>query len=324
MAELVCDKVNKTDDASVALCKKFINRRYHLIYDSHLWKDSLELVSASNHPKTIVDFTNTPTGVISDSDIVTFPSNVERVLAMVGGDGTNLSVEEQSLFFQRDTTLVGRVGTCSAFHQIKPHGFPYLRGNTKPGITNPLSVTSFFFRSTSALDVNVNVYFTRADGGNKKTYQLTGTVNRLAFFGADMADYFVSKDVTEGDVTFDYGGVASSILMTPRQRTLRYERVRLLEDPGTDATFLSLCKMRAVGLFDNSDAPGIQNIDDALIAHAQADMLERARQYSKANDKRNEAMAQVKKAVDLENNQSAKRVVITPQVFDGIKNGDDF
>ena len=52
------------------------------------------------------------------------------------------------------------------------------------------------------------------------------------------------------------------------------------------------------------------------MAHAQADLLERARQYGKARAKREEAMAQLQKLVDLETNQSAHTVNIIPKIYD--------
>lgn len=45
MADFVTTKMMDTESDSVAICKDFINRRYHMIWDSAIWSESLGTVS---------------------------------------------------------------------------------------------------------------------------------------------------------------------------------------------------------------------------------------------------------------------------------------
>jgi hypothetical protein len=69
----------------------------------------------------------------------------------------------------------------------------------------------------------------------------------------------------------------------------------------------------------DSDAPMIRGLDNALIAFAIGDMLERSRQYAKAAAKQQEGTELLKVAVDTETNQSAyeSRVIPVQQGYEG-------
>ena len=302
MADLVCEKVNKTDDDSLALCKKFIRRRYQLIYDSYLWKDSLDVATISN---------NENAGVYGPTNLPIMPRWMERVVAVREGGDTNLTVEEQSLFFKKDPALYGRVGTCSGFHQVRP----YWWAEYDPS-------TDLYCRSVAGNDGGKRVYVRDNDSGARTSATLTSTLV-TSISTEDFTDPYISKDVTSGSVLFYREVDSTEVTMASFETHLRYERIRLIDDPGEEVELLVLGKRRAVNLEFDSDAPIIQNIDDAIIAHAQADMLERARQYAKSAEKRREAVAQVAKAIDLETNQSARVVVICPASYHDINNGDD-
>lgn len=301
MADLVCEKVNKTDDDSLALCKKFIRRRYQLIYDSYLWKDSLDIASISNNSNYPYGPTNLPI----------MPRWMERVVAVREGGDTNLTVEEQTLFFKKDPALYGRVGTCAGFHQVRP----YWWSEYDPS-------TDLYFQSVAGGDDGKKVYVRDNDTGVRLSANLVSTL-RASISTEDMTDPYISKDVTSGSVVLFRESGGTEVTMASFETHLRYERIRLIDDPGEEVELLILGKRRIVNLEFDSDAPIIQNIDDAIIAHAQADMLERARQYAKASEKRQEANAQVAKAIDLETNQSARVVVICPASYHDISNGDD-
>jgi len=47
LADQITTKMSDTDSASVATCKKFINNRYRMMYDSALWTNSMGVVSTS-------------------------------------------------------------------------------------------------------------------------------------------------------------------------------------------------------------------------------------------------------------------------------------
>ncbi len=302
IAELVGEKVNKTDVDSIALIKRFVRRRYQLTYDSYLWKDSLDLATVSN---------NVHAGVYGPTNSPIMPRWMERVVAVREGGDTNLTVEEQALFFKRDPALYGRVGSCSGFHQVRPYWWVEYDPST-----------DLYCYSVQGNDGGKKVYVRDNDSGARGEMTLTSTLIQSKAT-EDYTDPYITKDATNGPVILYRENGGTEITMAGFETSLRYERIRLLDDPGEEVELLVLGKRRIVNLEFDSDAPIIQNIDDALIAHAQADMLERARQYAKAESKRKEASAQVQKAIDLENNQSAKISLLTPASYHNINNGDD-
>jgi hypothetical protein len=90
-----------------------------------------------------------------------------------------------------------------------------------------------------------------------------------------------------------------------------YFRLKLNPTPDYAGTLYTLGKLKWVELGD-SDSPCLRGIDNALLAYAEADMLERARQYGKAQSKFTEAGAMVEIMKDLERGQQQLSSVITP------------
>lgn len=304
MADLACEKVNKTDDDSLALCKKFIRRRYKLIYNSYLWKDSLELAEGVTNGSTAFE----------QSNIVIMPRWMERVVAVREGDSNNLTVEEQSVFFKKDAAMIGRTGSCTGFHQIKPYWWPEF-----------FEFDYLYFRSLNGDDGGREVHIQDPENGSRYSGELISTYE--ASFDLSVlegGDLIFTKDVTDGPVLLWGDPAGTQVSISGEDTSIRYERIRLIDDPGEDVELLVLGKRRAAELVEDFDVPAIQNIEDALIAHAQSDMLERDRQYAKAELKRAEAAMQIRSAIDQERNQSANIVQIVPVSYHTIYNGDDF
>lgn len=303
MADLACEKVNKTDDDSLTLCKKFIRRRYKLIYNSYLWKDSLELAEGVVNGST----------ANSQSNIVIMPRWMERVVAVREGDANTLTVEEQSLFFKKDAGMIGRTGSCAGFHQIKPYWWPEF-----------FEFDYLYFRSLNGADGGREVHIQDPENGSRYSGELISTYE--ASFDLSVlegSDLILTKDVTDGPVILWGDPAGTQVSISGEDTSIRYERIRLIDDPGEDVELLVLGKRRAAELVEDFDVPAIQNIEDALIAHAQSDMLERDRQYAKAELKRAEAAMQIRSAIDQERNQSANIVQIVPVSYHTIYNGDD-
>ena len=66
------------------------------------------------------------------------------------------------------------------------------------------------------------------------------------------------------------------------------------------------------GLADGTSTPVLRNIDNALLAFATGDMLERQRQYGKAQAKYHEAAAHLAAMVDLEVRQGGQIIQLIP------------
>ena len=88
-------------------------------------------------------------------------------------------------------------------------------------------------------------------------------------------------------------------------------RVKLVPVPDVAGTLFVLGKLRWVTLGD-TDSPCLRGVDNALLAFAEGDMLERARQYGKAQSKFAEAAAHIAVMRDIEKGQQQSISSITP------------
>lgn len=89
-----------------------------------------------------------------------------------------------------------------------------------------------------------------------------------------------------------------------------YARLKLVNVPDQNGTLYVLGKLKFVALGD-SDTPCLRGIDNALLAFAEGDMLERARQYGKAQAKYTEAAAHfaIMKDIEKGQQQSISRII---------------
>lgn len=95
-------------------------------------------------------------------------------------------------------------------------------------------------------------------------------------------------------------------LMYEEQMVGSTHRIRLLPGPATNVSVF-LVGRKVLPTMGNTDSPYIRNIDNALLAFAMADMLERQRQYGKAQAKVQEAGALLEAAKRVETEQSNRR-----------------
>lgn len=209
MASFVTGKIGRTDSDSVSKCKEFLARRYELIWNSQLWRESLATATQSVSADT--------------QDVTLADSNIDQIVAVRWSDTTLGPVAHEQVF-AIDPTLFDGSGTPLAF------------------VTLPKT----------------------ADG---------------------------------------------------------YVRLRLVQKPNTtkNITILGKVKLRVIdssnayvtrNLEQSTDKPALSNIDNALLCFAEADMLTRERQYSKAQMMQAEAVAQIKVAVGVEKNQSANNLQV--------------
>jgi hypothetical protein len=88
-------------------------------------------------------------------------------------------------------------------------------------------------------------------------------------------------------------------------------RIKPVPVPSDAGTMYVLGKLKWVALGD-SDSPCLRGVDNALLAYAEADMLERSRQYAKAQNKFAEASAAVQVMRDIERGQQQMVSQIIP------------
>tara|TARA_R110002020_G_scaffold111306_5_gene256936 strand:- start:323 stop:1066 length:744 start_codon:yes stop_codon:yes gene_type:complete len=91
-------------------------------------------------------------------------------------------------------------------------------------------------------------------------------------------------------------------------------RIKPVPVPKSAGTLFVLGKLNWVALGD-TDTPALNGIDNALLAFAEGDMLERARQYQKAQVKFTEAASHVQIMRDLEKGQEQNISRIIPYTY---------
>ncbi|MDR1191283.1 MAG: hypothetical protein LBK60_06425 [Verrucomicrobiales bacterium] len=198
IANLICEKLQATDSASLELCKKFINLRYEMIWHDGLWKESLVMqtvaVPAHDHSVTLAPEFEFPVAVRCDREQV-------------------LPVDQQTLF---------------------------------------------------AVDPDI----------------------------------------------FDRAGTPSRFVVLPKQDGRA--RLRLLETPARDCQLLVLGKRVFQPLAADDDTGALVALNNTLIAFAEYDMLERERQYAKAQTKLQEANALMEQMREVERYQTAASAQLIP------------
>ena len=88
IAQHVADTLQKTDTDSMALLKKFVDRRYDMIWNSALWRETLGTtsysVAASTSEVTLNSTVNFPVSIAWDENEI-IPSNYEQVFQVDPG-----------------------------------------------------------------------------------------------------------------------------------------------------------------------------------------------------------------------------------------------
>lgn len=125
----------------------------------------------------------------------------------------------------------------------------------------------------------------------------------------------VYKPVTVGTVTLVpqvTGDDAGGSLATTDTASPSYQRVRIFQIPSAALTLNVLGKMPVSPLTYDQEVPQIRNIDNCLIAFVCGDLLQRARQYGKAQVMYQEGAALLKELANLETVQAANHTQFIP------------
>ena len=318
IADFVCKKVGKTDSTSVAICKDFIRQRHEMIYDTGLWKDSIKIEEFTLPTKDTTDdnpYTSAGTTSVYEQEL-TLPYEIARPINVL---------YETSLLSCRDLQAIVRIqpealfseGTPASYTEIEPIAFG------KSTSSDPFRVM-LRLRSSSA-DDGKQVYFKGIKDGRPVSETLT--LSSSSFYGSVEFDevHYVSKPVTSGYVRISNGAITHTIPAEETRFSLCRLRMNLVPEyvVGETVNLIVVGKKRLRPMRDDNDEPQIRGIDNALIAYAEGDMLERGRQFGKAQIKYGEASSLLDVVRDLERGQSGAVSVLQPSP-DGAHDRDDF
>ena len=294
LADYTCAKVGQTDEDSLAQCKRFLNARLRMIWDSALWRDSLCLATVSP---------------AAGASWIILPASVERVLKLRAGSSAALPPLEGALVFDYAPDLFESAGDPLGFAVFAPvvHG--------PCGDTGDALIVTEGSGGSVAGDAGRKAFIEveQADGTRVTETLLSGG----SAFSVGSAGRFIvrfSKEVTVANyqVGFADGTPLSAPLAAEETQFPRRVRVRLVRTPTAALEALALCKRSYPGLMNDFESPALANVDNALLAYAMADMLERQRQYAKAQLKLQEAQTQMAILHDLERNQTGCESRLVP------------
>ncbi len=307
MTDFVCDKLGRSNEESTDICKAFLNARYKMLWDSEGWVDTHGVVTVSS---------------TAGLPHVLMPLRVQRVIQV--RDSTNdriLGNIQAGAFLQMAPSEFDTAGDTVSFAQASA-AVGYVTASAEvafgaAAVGVEFSVTTELV-STGA--ITTNDFTTQAAGADDEPESGDVIISSpswiLAFTKEESESQIVIREAI-GDATI-VGLNASDKAAVPRAR------IRLLQ-PNVEALSL-LCMVKHVcpGLPEDHSISRIRNSDNALISFALGDMLERDRQYAKAQLKFQEAAAQIAIMRDLEKNQQANICRIIPEDYHDSRDGYGF
>jgi hypothetical protein len=307
LANYVCSKVRATDANSLALCKTYLAARFQMIWESELWRDSLVFVTATLDP------TNPNNNLGLDAQGVwLLPPIADKVLALRDHDRayTVVSAEE---YFQSDLDEFGAQGTAVSFYHLA-------------SCAAAAGAPGFFYQQSSSAEAggtSGNARGIRQDPNLPAGYSTTFDGSTNISNGAQALDNWTwsevtsfTKGVTVGNVTLGLStsaGLFPLVVLQPGDTAAPKRcRIQLVEIPRAAVNLRALVKRTMQPLVNDQDTPKIRGLDNALIAFAQADMLQEQRQYAKAQGLMQEASVLLLDAKKGEVYQQAARPRIIP------------
>jgi hypothetical protein len=307
MAAVVCLRLGKSDDGSLAACKTFLRQRNEMLYHTALWKETQVVDTCKASQETDGDAWRPE---------LILPATIARPLAIrKGTDGVDGFIRATSLatVMMTQSGAMGAIGAPVEYAEIAPCGLPWAQDYPYSPLT---------LEPTNSADSGVIVLVNGVDGDElpfREAVTLTaGSANTTAYWSEVSS---IVKPRTAGWIQISAAGNTYS--MPPEATRTEFSRVRLFQVPewtvDSDSIpiqqkFLVLGKAPVSGFATDEDGPMLRGSDNCLIAFATADMLERGRQYGKAQAKLQEAGALLQQMLAVDQAQSAGIMRLIPEV----------
>jgi len=300
MAAAVCGKVNQSETEDQVACKSFLTFRHDMIWADALWKDSLTEYRQTLSPDGYTPSSNW----LPTKGVLLLPPVIGEVLA-VRSDSRKLNVRRPEFYYRVDWDAFAKQGEACDY------------------VLLPRCVWEFdtaqlaYAYSDAEGDAAANYYLDYLDADGVGITRVTNTLSSQEGAYTERIDQ-VLKSGTNGTVHFIYSDNSGNHpifdLLTGETAAKQRERVRFLYIP-TQAMTLRLLGKRVCPSFTNDlDQPAIRGSENCLMAYAQADMLERERQYGKAQIKiQNEATPLLTQLKGVEVVQQAHNQQIVPE-----------
>lgn len=277
MASLVCGKVRQSDAASVARCKEYLRQRYLMIAAEELWNDLIaRLEFTFNVTETVAGNLFGPNLFGRSAGIWHLPAGVDRVLSVRTSDG-GLPVVDR---FQMFSTTLDQFAETGEAVQFEAEGAVVadLRG-----LLDTVEAQGVVLLSDAA-DAGqvVRIRYMDLDG---EVQTLAATLDAGGGYSNTFYPQVIfsaSKQATSAAVSIVLDGSTVGAAEASATAWKKFPRLRLFPIPTADTALKALVKLKAQEMTDDGDEPQIRGIENCLMSFAQADMLQRARAYAKA------------------------------------------
>ncbi len=268
LAQFVSSKVRHTDSASLALCKGYLTARFQMIWDMALWRESLVLVTATLDPTNA-----TANNGLDAIGVWLLPAIANKIVALRDHDRSyNVSTPEE--YFRCDLDEFGVTGSAVQFYLLPSCVFAF---------GSPVTLSVFATSPADSGNFTARILdSTMAATEVSSTIPVNSGVRGIAQLVTELSTF--TKDVTANSIQIATGGAPTTIGTFSGDLTVLPQRCRLqlVEIPTTAVNLRALVKRTIPPFVNDADVPQLRNIENVLIAFAQADMLQQTRQYQKA------------------------------------------
>jgi hypothetical protein len=286
--DVICMKMHRTDDASRNEARTYVRARYRTIYESVPWRDLTEIGAV-------------PLGGAQETIL---PHIVGTVIACRWS--TNMMLKNESLWtvLAIDPTRFDSTGEPISFSVISPSGARNSPGGMKLHLNTTDSSPNFI----------ISVYGSFNGEERTESVAITGDGVVESLYEYDEI-FSLSKTDTLHNLSVSRIDTGEQILFLKAYENERiHQRVSFHTDAPA-ATGLVLYKRAFRPLVNDSDSPDpIGGLETALLAFAEADMYQAMRQFSKKDNKLQEAVMGVAAMIDLEKHQSGNLTRIIPDI----------
>ena len=304
IADHVCEIVGTTDADSVSLCKTFVQRRYSLIWDAHPWRETLDVMRAT----TTQNFRDV---------VFTERQDAERILAVCWEDQQQIAPADLVNLWMADPAAFastgGQIGSFTHLRRTAAKkGNDWLEdANSQFGLKVRTTSTATITLKGLPFD-GVETTTTVTSPGSLAWTAIPNYWREIhsATVSGEFDDFLEVETVDVSGV-----GVLASAVTAGETTTLpTFLQIRLSQKADTSARVVRAIFKQRCQTLATDDTPLLPNVTEALINFAQADMLERQRQYSKAQVKKTEGAGLVQMLVDLQRRQTADGAQIIPAI----------
>lgn len=296
LADNICGKIGKTDDESVAKCKDYLRQRHEMIYDTTLWKDSLGVFDVE---------------VEAEATVAVLPFESARPIACWDADsGIPVDITSLATIAMVNPAGLTAIGSLMQFVEVDSVGVPWQLDSDGENIA-----ASCLPSAAGDIGVEVGLAGIVATADNRQISLTVALTASPQMFAASLRSVQrITKPITDDLVAITRLSDSSAFYLPAACTEASFARLQLVQPPGEAVSLKVLAKKKLRQMVLDTDGPMIRGIDNALLAFAMGDMLERSRQYAKAQVKTNEGTGLLTVARDLEIQQSAHQCCIVPQV----------